>query len=351
VNVLITGGCGFIGSNLIRYIRRERSAWRVVNLDLLTYAADPRTLAGVAEDRRYRFVRGDVADRALLGRLVAEEQFDAAVHCAAESHVDRSLQESGVFLRTNVEGTLVMVEAALEGGLGRHVQMSTDEVYGSLRADDPRFTEATPLAPRSPYSASKAAGDQLALAFHHSHGLDVVVTRCSNNYGPYQHPEKLIPLMITAALRGLRLPVYGDGRQRRDWIHVEDHCRGVLAALEHGRGGEVYNFGGGAERENLEVVRRIVAGVGADERLITHVADRPGHDRRYSIDFAKAERELGWRPSRSFEDGLAETIAWYRDNPAWWGRTAERSYEESRQRTARWAARSRPVASADEHGP
>ncbi len=339
MNVLVTGGLGFIGSNLIRLIRAERPTWRVVNLDLVTYAANPENLAGIGHGPRYRFVRGDVADRRRVADLFREERFDAVIHCAAETHVDRSISDGGRFLRTNVEGTLVLLEAALEASNVRHLQMSTDEVYGTLGPEDPPFTETTPLAPRSPYSASKAAADQMALAFHHTHGLDVVVTRCSNNYGPYQNPEKLIPLMVTSALRSLPLPVYGDGRQRRDWIHVEDHCRGVLCALEAGRSGEVYNLGGAAERTNLDVVREIVSLVGADESLITFVADRPGHDRRYSVSFHKAERELGWSPRRSFEEGLRETVSWYRDNRGWWSGSAEMAYAESRERIAAWAER------------
>ncbi len=332
----MTGGLGFIGSNLVRLILAERPGWRVVDLDLVTYAANPANLAGVDEGARYRFVRGDVADRRLVADLFREERFDAVIHCAAETHVDRSIADGARFLRTNVEGTLVLLEAALEADGVRHLQMGTDEVYGTLGPDDPPFTETTPLAPRSPYSASKAAADQMALAFHHTHGLDVVVTRCSNNYGPYQYPEKLIPLMITSALRGLPLPVYGDGRQRRDWIHVTDHCRGVLRALEAGRAGEVYNFGGDAERANLDVVRQVLRLVGAGDELIAFVADRPGHDRRYSVSFEKAARELAWAPERSFEEGLAETVAWYREHAGWWERSAEQAYEESRERVEAW---------------
>ena len=337
MNVLVTGGLGFIGSNLVRLLRRERGAWRVVNLDLVTYAANPANLAGIEEGPCYRFVHGDVADRQLIAVLLDEEVFDAVIHCAAETHVDRSIHDSGTFLRTNVEGTLVLLEAASERPGVRHLQMSTDEVYGTLGPNDPPFSENTPLSPRSPYSASKAAADHLVLAFHHTHGVDTVVTRCSNNYGSYQHPEKLIPFMITSALRGLRLPVYGDGMQRRDWIHVEDHCRGVLAALERGRAGEVYNFGGDAERANLDVVRQVVARLQLSEELIALVADRPGHDRRYSVCFAKAEAELGWTPSRTFEQGLAETVDWYRENERWWKEAASRSYRESTARIERWA--------------
>ncbi len=341
MNVLVTGGLGFIGSNLIRLLLAERPAWRVVNLDVVTYAANPNNLKDLESSARYRFLRGDVADRQLIAALFREEGFGAVIHCAAESHVDRSLSDSGRFLRTNVEGTLILLEAALETAGLRYLQMSTDEVYGSLGASEPAFTEETSLAPRSPYSASKAAGDQMALAFHHSHGLDVIVTRCSNNYGPYQHPEKLIPLMITSALRRCRLPVYGDGRKRRDWNHVDDHCRAVLAALEKGRSGEVYNFGGGAERENLDVVRQVLEKTGSDDTLIQFVTDRPGHDRRYSVDFAKAQRELGWRPAKSFELGLEETIAWYRQNEEWWSTSAISAYEDSATRIGTWEQRAR----------
>ena len=339
MNLLVTGGFGFIGSNLIRFVRRERPRWRIVNVDLMTYAANPSNLDEAALAPQYRFIRGDVADRELMHRLYVEEHFDLVVHCAAETHVDRSIHDGGQFLRTNVEGTLVLLEAALECPGVRHLQMSTDEVYGSLLLNQSAFSESTPLAPRSPYSASKAAGDQMALAFHHSHGLDVIITRCSNNYGPYQHPEKLIPLMITSALRRRRLPVYGDGLQRRDWIHVDDHCRAVLAALEEGRAGEVYNLGGGAERENLDVVRQVLEKTGADDSLVQFVTDRPGHDRRYSVDFAKAQRELGWRPAKSFELGLEETIEWYRQHEEWWSISAVSAYEDSAKRIETWEQR------------
>jgi dTDP-glucose 4,6-dehydratase len=343
VNLLVSGGCGFIGSNLIRLLRRIRSDWRLVNLDLMTYAANPTNLAGIESGARYRFVRGDVAERSLVVSLFAEERFDAVIHCAAESHVDRSIYDSGRFLRTNVEGTLVLLEAASEARGIRYVQMSTDEVYGTLGPNDSPFTEMTPLAPRSPYSASKAAADHLVQAFHHTHGLAAIVTRCSNNYGPYQHPEKLIPLMITSALRGLPLPVYGDGRQRRDWIHVEDHCLGVLAALEDGKPGQVYNFGGASECENLAIVREIVRQTGAGEALIEFVADRPGHDRRYSIAFDKATRELDWRPQRTLEEGLRETVGWYRANEGWWADNARTAYDESRHRIERWNQSATPM--------
>jgi dTDP-glucose 4,6-dehydratase len=337
MNVLVTGGLGFIGSNLVRLLLAERPGWRIVNLDLVTYAANPENLGGIEEGPSYRLARGDVADRGLVAELFRTEGFDAVLHCAAETHVDRSLEDGGRFLRTNVEGTLVLLEAAAEARI-RHVQVSTDEVYGTLEPGDPPFTEETPLRPRSPYSASKAAADHLAMALHHSHGLDVVVTRCSNNYGPYQHPEKLIPLMITSAIRGLPLPVYGDGRQRRDWIYVEDHCRGLLAALEHGRTGATYNFGGGADWENISVVRTVLQLLRADQGLITFVADRPGHDRRYEVDSAKARRELGWKPRRTFGEGLEKTVGWYATHAGWWQRAAGDAYEDSRRRIAAWAA-------------
>lgn len=339
MQVLVTGGLGFIGSNLIRLVLEERPDWRVLNLDLETYAANAENLRDVEESRTYRFVRGDVADRDLVAGLFAENPFDAVIHCAAESHVDRSIEGGAAFLRTNIEGTLVLLEAA-RGREVRHLQMSTDEVYGSLEPEEPSFTELTPLAPRSIYSASKAAADQLALSFYHTHGADVVITRCSNNYGPYQHPEKLIPLMITSALRGRPLPVYGDGRQRRDWIYVEDHCRGALAALERGRSGEVYNFGGGSERENIEVVHAVLRLVGADPGLIRHVTDRPGHDRRYSVSYEKAQRELGWRPLYDFDSALARTVEWYIENEPWWAGGAEGAYRESQDRIAAWGVQS-----------
>ena len=339
MKVLVTGGLGFIGSNLIRLLLSERPRWRILNLDLVTYAANPENLVGIEEGAGYALIRGDVADRALVGELYRSERFDAVIHCAAETHVDRSLEDSGQFLRTNVEGTLVLLEAAQAIGGVRHVQVGTDEVYGTLAPGDPPFTEQTPLRPRSPYSASKAAADHLAAAFQCSHGLDVVLTRCSNNYGPYQHPEKLIPLAVTSALRGLPVPVYGDGRQRRDWIHVEDHCRGLLAALERGRAGEVYNFGGTADWDNIDVVRAIVRLLRANESLITFVADRPGHDRRYEVDDRKAASELGWCAGRDFREGLEATVRWYSAHRSWWERSAHRAYEASHRRVTAWGAK------------
>ena len=324
--LLVTGGLGFIGSNFVRLVLAERPSWTVVNLDAVTYAGNPANLADVANDARYRFVKGDIGDRELVGRLV-REGCDAVVNFAAESHVDRSILSSEPFVRTNVLGTLALLDAA-RGVSARFVQVSTDEVYGSLGPGDAPFTERTPLDPTSPYSASKAGADLVALAYARTHGMDIVVTRCSNNYGPYQFPEKLIPLMITNAVERQPLPVYGDGKQVRDWIHVDDHCRGVLAALERGAKGEVYNFGGDAERENLAIVRRIVAALQAPESLVTHVADRPAHDRRYAMDASRARRELGWAPRWAFEDGLDATVAWYLGHEAWWRAVKDGSYRQ-----------------------
>jgi len=310
---LVTGGCGFIGSNLVRLLLERFPEEEVWNLDLLTYAGSGGNLADLAGHPRYRFVKGDIAD---IGRGV-RGGFRAAFHLAAESHVDRSTVGAADFVRTNVLGTQAVVDWARAGGAARLVHVSTDEVYGSLGARG-RFRETTPLDPNSPYAASKAASDLLVLAAVRTHDLDAVVTRCSNNYGPWQFPEKLIPLMLTNAFDGEPLPVYGDGKQVRDWIHVGDHCLGLLAAFGKGRAGEVYNFGGSAERENLAVVKAILLAAGRPEDLVRFVEDRPGHDRRYAIDAGKARRELGWAPSRRFERGLRETVAWYRSNEGWW---------------------------------
>jgi dTDP-glucose 4,6-dehydratase len=338
--VLVTGGMGFIGSNFVRLLLAERPEYEVWNLDLLTYAANPENLSDVAggaeAEGRYRFVRGDIADPETMARLFAEGGFRSVVHFAAESHVDRSIASAGPFVRTNVVGTQTLLDAARAAGVERFVHVSTDEVYGDLEPDEPAFTEETPIRPSSPYSASKAGSDHLALAYHRTHGMDVRVTRCSNNYGPYQFPEKLIPLMIVNALEGEPLPVYGCGDNVRDWIHVEDHCRGVLATLERGVAGRVYNFGGASERKNLDVVRQIAAAVGASEELIRFVTDRPGHDRRYAIDFARARAELDWAPARSFEDGLADTVRWYLDNRGWWQRVRDGAYRESAAMIASW---------------
>jgi dTDP-glucose 4,6-dehydratase len=331
VNVLLTGGCGFIGTNLVRLLLAERPDWRVVNLDKLTYAGNAESLADLESHPRYRFVRGDIASGPLVGEIVRSEGIEAVLHLAAESHVDRSILEPAVFIETNVRGTQVLLEAARELGVKRFLHVSTDEVYGSLGPEG-RFTEDTPLAPTSPYSASKAASDLLALAYHRTFELPVVVTRCSNNYGPYQFPEKLIPLMVANALRDEPLPVYGDGQNVRDWIHVEDHCRGLLAALERGRAGEVYNLGAASERRNLDVVKQVLAALGKPESLIRFVKDRPGHDRRYAIDAAKARRDLGWSPRHDFEQALAETVRWYVAQRRWWERIVSGEYSKYYER-------------------
>lgn len=314
--VMVTGGAGFIGSNLIRWILRHRD-WRVINLDALTYAGNLENLREVEHNERYVFVHGRIEDADLVRHVLAEYSVGGIIHCAAESHVDRSILSAEPFIETNVRGTLVLLEAARAHGIERFVHVSTDEVYGSLAPGDPPFTEESPLHPNSPYAASKAAADCLVRAFVHTYQFPAIITRCSNNYGPYQFPEKLIPLMIANALEEQPLPVYGDGLQVRDWIYVEDHCHGLVLTYEQGRVGETYNFGGRSERTNLDVVRRIVEILGKPSSLIRHVPDRPGHDRRYAIDCTKAERELGWTPHINFEEGLQRTIQWYLTHQ-WW---------------------------------
>ncbi len=325
MKILVTGGCGFIGSNFVRLYGGRAE---LVLLDALTYAGNLENLKGFEE--KFQFVRGDVGDEKQVDSILAQG-FDAVVHFAAESHVDRSLYGPLAFVKTNVQGTLILLEAARRHRVARFVQVSTDEVYGSL-PETGVFTESTPLAPNSPYSASKAGADLLCRAHHHTFGFPVVVTRSSNNYGPFQYPEKFIPLFISNALEDKECPLYGDGMNVRDWLHVEDNCRAIWAALERGRPGEVYNIGGGNERPNLEVARAILRLLGRSERLIRFVADRPGHDRRYAIDTTKIRTELGWRPEIPFEEGLRRTVEWYRENRGWADRvrTGEyrRFYEE-----------------------
>jgi dTDP-glucose 4,6-dehydratase len=314
MNLLVTGGAGFIGSSFVRRRRKTAPGDRLVVLDLLTYAGN---LGSLADVQGFEFVRGDICDGELVGKLLRDHQIEAVVHFAAESHVDRSILGAAEFIRTNVVGTGVLLDEARKAKVKRFVQVSTDEVYGSLGPTEPAFTEETPIRPRSPYSASKAGADHLVQAYFETHHLPALITRCSNNYGPYQFPEKLIPLMILNACEDKPLPVYGDGLNVRDWIHVEDHCAGVERALDAGKDGEVYNFGGNAERANIDVVRGILKEVGRPESLIKYVTDRPGHDRRYAMNSSKAERELGWKPSWSFEDGLRATVKWYRDSGEW----------------------------------
>jgi len=313
--LLVTGGCGFIGSNYIRFVLNADPAISVVNLDALTYAGNLANLADLEGNPRYRFVKGDITDPSAVRKAIGAG-VNAIVNFAAESHVDRSIMDSGPFVRTNVVGTQVLLDAAREHKISKFVQVSTDEVYGSLGPTG-FFTETTPIAPSSPYSASKAAADLLVYSYFHTFQFPAVITRCSNNYGPYQFPEKLIPLFITNLFNDIPVPVYGDGQQIRDWIHVLDHCAGIEAVRQRGRIGEVYNLGGRTERTNLEITHLLLDLIGKPRTMIKHVKDRPGHDRRYAIDCSKAERELGWNPAISFEKGLRDTIEWYRSHPQW----------------------------------
>ncbi|MBI5101844.1 MAG: dTDP-glucose 4,6-dehydratase [Nitrospirae bacterium] len=327
MKILITGGAGFIGSNFVRFVLSRYPGYEVVNLDSLTYAGNLENLRDLEENDRHTFVKGDICDMTLLESL----RFDSIIHFAAESHVDRSILDSSPFLRTNIGGTKNLLDLAKTRGL-RMLHVSTDEVYGSI--SEGLFTEASPLSPNSPYAASKASSDLFVRAYHETYGVDAVITRCSNNYGPFQFPEKLIPLMIINALASKPLPVYGDGRNVRDWIHVLDHCRAVDMVFHKGRAGEVYNIGGRNEQQNIDIVSRILSSVsdvtGSDiaglNGLITYVKDRPGHDRRYAIDPSKIESELGWRPTVGFENGIAETVRWYVGNRDWWGRITSGQY-------------------------
>ncbi len=349
--ILVTGGAGFIGSNFVRQVITDRDD-RVVNLDLLTYAGNLESLAGL-DELRHEFVHGDICDMALVRGLLEQHRPDAIVHFAAESHVDRSIDDPGAFIRTNVTGTQVLLDAALDywqDGAGdefRFIHVSTDEVYGTLKTDDAPFDENHRYAPNSPYAASKAAADHLARAWHRTYGLPVTITNCSNNYGPYQFPEKLIPLMLINALNGERLPVYGDGQQRRDWLFVTDHCKALLRVLDDGQAGRVYNIGGDAEMTNLEVVHLLCDLL--DERqpadrprreLIEFVQDRPGHDRRYAINASRIRNELGWKPEVDFAGGLAATVDWYLEHTDWWQRIRDGRYRSERLGTGRGGRRS-----------
>ena len=325
--IFVTGGAGFIGSAFVRLLLAELPDCEVTDFDALTYAGNLDNLEGL-DPARHRFVRGDICDREAVLAALAEGT-EALVNFAAESHVDRSIASADEFLRTNVLGTQVLLDAARARGVGRFVQVSTDEVMGSLPEDDDAFfNEASPYEPNSPYAASKAAAEHLVRAATHTHGLDAVTTRCGNNYGPRQFPEKLIPLIIANAIADKPIPVYGDGRNVRDWIYVDDHCRAILLALEKGRAGEIYNVGARNERRNLEVVESILDALGKPRTLIKYVKDRPGHDRRYAIDAAKVETELGWRPRETWETGLRKTIDWYAENPGWIARAQSGEYRE-----------------------
>lgn len=325
MKLLVTGGAGFIGSNFIRYVFAHHPEVQITNLDLLTYAGNPENLKEFEGDLRYRFVRGDIADMAVVGPLVAE--CDVVVHFAAESHVDRSILGPEAFVRTNVLGTFTLLEAARKHAKRFH-HVSTDEVFGALAPTDPAFDEATPYDPRSPYSASKAGSDHLVRAYFHTFGLPITISNCSNNYGPYHFPEKLIPLAITNLLEGKKVPVYGDGKQVRDWLYVEDHARAIFRILEKGRLGETYCIGGNGERENIAIVQELLRLLGKDENSIQYVKDRPGHDRRYAIDFSKIQSELGWEPTVTLEEGLAKTVEWFKANEAWWKNVKSGEYQK-----------------------
>jgi len=323
----VTGGCGFIGSNFVRYCLKTYPEVSIINVDKLTYAGNPENLSDLSHSPHYHFIRGDIADVARIEELI-RKGVDAIVNFAAESHVDRSIEDPGAFMRTNIFGTFALLEAVRKVGQGqkiRFLHISTDEVYGSL-GETGAFTEETPLAPNSPYSASKTAADMMVRSYYHTYGLPAITTRCSNNYGPYQFPEKLIPLMVSNAMEDKELPIYGDGMYIRDWIYVEDHCRALDRVLQHGKEGEVYNIGGGSERTNLYVAQSILDRLGKPNSLIRFVADRPGHDRRYAIDFSKIKRELGWTPTVSFEEGIGQTVEWYQSHREWWKKVKTGEY-------------------------
>jgi len=314
--MLVTGGAGFIGSNFIHYILKKYSNYKIINLDALTYAGNLDNLKSVENNSNYEFVQGDITDKKLVNKLM--ERVDLVVHFAAESHVDRSIVDSDIFVRTNINGTLNLLEAARDKGGIRFHHISTDEVFGSLGPNDPAFNEQTCYDPRSPYSASKASSDHLVRAYYHTHNLPITISNCSNNYGPYQFPEKLIPLFVTNLMDGKKIPIYGDGLNVRDWLHTEDHCRAIDLIIHQGKIGETYCVGGGAEKTNLEISRIILKAMNKGEEMIEFVEDRKGHDRRYAIDYSKIKNELGWEPSITFSEGIAKTIQWYKDNEDWW---------------------------------
>lgn len=325
MKLLVTGGAGFIGSNFVMYMLQQHPDYQIINIDALTYAGNLENLKSIEQNPNHTFVKADIIDTQAIDQLM-QQGIDVVVNFAAESHVDRSILEPEVFVKTNVLGTQVLLDAAKKYGVTKFVQVSTDEVYGSL-GETGLFTEETPLQPNSPYSASKAGGDLLVRAYHETFGLPVNITRCSNNYGPYQFPEKLIPLMISRALNDQQLPVYGDGLNIRDWLYVEDHCSAIDLVIHNGKLGEVYNIGGNNERTNVHIVKTILAELGKPESLISYVEDRPGHDRRYGIDPTKTMNELGWKPKHNFETGIKETIQWYLANKEWWTRIQSGDYQ------------------------
>ncbi|KGM45905.1 dTDP-glucose 4,6-dehydratase [Neobacillus niacini] len=327
MKLLVTGGAGFIGSNFVRYMVNKYPEYKIVNLDLLTYAGNLENLKDIENAANYKFVRGDIADREFINGLFQEEKFNYVLNFAAESHVDRSITDPGIFVQTNIQGTLALLDAAKTFGVTKYLQVSTDEVYGTL-GETGYFTEETPLAANSPYSASKAGADLLVRAYHETFGLPVNITRCSNNYGPFHFPEKLIPLMIINALHDKELPIYGDGLNIRDWLHVEDHCQAIDLVLHKGRNGEVYNVGGNNERTNIEIVKTILKHLNKPESLMKFVTDRPGHDRRYAIDATKLRTELGWSPKYNFDTGIEQTINWYLNNREWWENIISGEYQD-----------------------
>ncbi|HDR7732915.1 dTDP-glucose 4,6-dehydratase [Bacillus thuringiensis] len=327
MKVLVTGGAGFIGSNFVRYMVKKYPEYNIVNLDSLTYAGNLENLKDIEELSNYKFVKGDIADRQFINQLFKEEKFDYVLNFAAESHVDRSITNPDIFIQTNIQGTQVLLDAAKNAEVKKYLQVSTDEVYGTL-GETGYFTEETPLASNSPYSSSKAGADLLVRAYHETFGLPVNITRCSNNYGPFHFPEKLIPLMIINALNDKQLPVYGDGLNVRDWLHVEDHCQAIDLVLHKGENGEVYNVGGNNERTNIEIVKTILKALDKPESLIKYVTDRPGHDRRYAIDATKLREELGWSPKYNFDTGIEQTIKWYLENQDWWKNIISGEYQE-----------------------
>jgi dTDP-glucose 4,6-dehydratase len=331
MNILVTGGCGFIGSNFVRYMLEKHPDYTIVNLDKLTYAGNPENLKGIDHLPQYHFVKGDICDPNVVTSLMKEYGIDSIINFAAESHVDRSILGPAVFIETNITGAANLLEVAKEFKVHRFIQVSTDEVYGSLGAAG-KFTETSPLHPNSPYSASKTSADHLGLAYFHTFGLPVIVTRCSNNYGPYQFPEKLIPLMIANAIDGKPLPVYGDGLNVRDWLYVKDHCIAIDLVLHKGIPGEVYNIGGDNEWKNIDIVKLLLNKLNKPESLIAYVKDRQGHDRRYAIDASKIERELHWKPSVTFEAGIGETVNWYLQNEPWWRRIISGEYKQYYQK-------------------
>ena len=330
MKILVTGGAGFIGSNFIYYMLEKHPGYKVVCLDALTYAGNLETLKEATQNTDFKFVKGDITDREAVRKLFAEEKFDVVVNFAAESHVDRSIEEPEVFLKTNILGTQVLMDASREYDVKRYHQVSTDEVYGDLPLDRPDlfFTEETPIHTSSPYSASKAASDLLVMAYHRTYGFPATISRCSNNYGPYHFPEKLIPLMIANALADKSLPVYGEGLNIRDWLYVKDHCSAIDLIIHNGRVGEVYNIGGHNEKANIDVVKTILRELGKPESLITYVTDRKGHDMRYAIDPTKIHNELGWLPETKFDDGIKITIKWYLDNKPWWENIISGEYKD-----------------------